>query len=279
MSSATACGTSSTRAGRRRRAVDLGLRDHIAVVTGGTRGIGRATCRALLAEGCHVAFCARDAREVEDAASALRAERAPGARVHGGIADVTVAGQIEAFIDAVASEFGGIHHLVANVGGTVGRGTLDATRDDWIRTFDLNVGHAIAALRAAVPHMQTPEECSAVVIASISGWKPGRNAHYGAAKAAEIFLAGALARELADRRIRINTVSPGSILFPGGGWDRFSRDQRERFDEFVRHQFPWGRLGTAQEVADVVAFVLSPRARWINGTNIPVDGAQNDPSA
>lgn len=259
--------------------MDLGLRDHAAAITGGTRGIGRAICRALLAEGCHVAFCARDPREVEEALTALRAEAASGARVYGAVADAIVPGQVERFVDAAASEFGGIHHLVANVGGTIGRGTLDITREDWIRTFDLNVGHAIAALRTALRHMRAPEECSAVIIASISGWKPGRNAHYGAAKAAEIFLAGALARELAERRIRVNTVSPGSILFPGGGWDRFRREQRERFDEFVRRQFPWGRLGTAEEVADVVAFVLSPRAKWINGADIPVDGAQNDPSA
>jgi 3-oxoacyl-[acyl-carrier protein] reductase len=199
--------------------------------------------------------------------------------VRGGVADVTVAGQLEKIIADTAAEFGEIHHLVANVGGMIRRDTLDATPEDWTRTFDLNVGHAVRAIRAAVPHMRMPEECSIVIIASVSGFKPGPYAQYGAAKAAEIFMAGAYARELASRRVRINTISPGSILFPGGGWDRFSREQAARFQAFVEREFPWGRLGTADEVADAVVFILSPRARWINGANIPVDGAQNNPSA
>jgi 3-oxoacyl-[acyl-carrier protein] reductase len=256
--------------------LDLGLTGHTAVVTGGTRGIGRAICETLMAEGCQVSLCARDRREVDETIAELGAG---AVRARGDVADVTVPGELERFIEATAGELGEIHHLVANVGGTVGQGSLDATAEDWARTFDLNVGHAVRAIRAAVPHMRTPEECSIVIISSVSGSKPGPRAQYGAAKAAEIFLAGALARDLAGRRIRINTVSPGSILFPGGGWDRFRRQQEARFEAFVQHQFPWHRLGAPQEVADVVAFVLSPRARWINGANIAVDGAQNNPTA
>jgi len=256
--------------------LDLGLAGHVALVTGGTRGIGKATCRALASEGCHIGFCARDPREVDETVAEFRAA---GARVLGGIADVTVPGALERVIDATAAEFGEIHHLVANVGGTVGQASLESTPEDWTRTFDLNVGHAVRAIRAAVPHMRAPNACSIVIISSISGWKPGPRAQYGAAKAAEIFMAGALARDLAPRRIRINTVSPGSILFPGGGWDRFRLQQSARYEAFVTRDFPWQRLGTAEEVADVVTFVLSERARWINGANIAVDGAQISPSA
>ena len=255
--------------------MDLGLRNHVAVVTGGTRGIGRAICRSLVAEGCHVSLCARDRREIDQTVAALSG---PNARVRGDVADVTVEGDLERVIEATAAEFGEIHHVVANVGGMIRRATLEATAEDWLRTFDLNVGHSIRAIRAALPHMRAREECSIVIIASVSGSKPGTHAQYGAAKAAEIFLAGSLARELASHRVRINTISPGSILFPGGGWDRFSREQGARFQAFVEREFPWQRLGTAEEVADVVAFVLSPRARWINGTNVAVDGAQNNPS-
>lgn len=256
--------------------MDLGLAGHVAIVTGGTRGIGRAICTTLISQGCDVSLCARDRVEVEETLAALNAGTA---RASGSVADVTIPGQLERFIEETAARAGHIHHLVANVGGTIGQGSLDASAEEWTRTFDLNAGHAIRAIRTVVPHMRTPEECSIVVISSISGSKPGPRAQYGAAKAAEIFLAQALARDLGPRRIRINAVSPGSILFPGGGWDRFRLQQAARFEEFVRQQFPWQRLGTVEEVADVVAFVLSPRARWINGTNIAVDGAQNYPSA
>ena len=188
--------------------------------------------------------------------------------------------KVERFIDESAGALGGLDLLVANVGGTVGaRGLLEQTADDWVRTFDLNLFHAVRAIRAAVPHMQARGGGSAVSIASISGWKPGPRAQYGAAKAGEIFLAGALAWELAEQHIRVNTVSPGSTLFPGGGWERFRSQNPERFAEFERREFPWGRLGRAEEIADVVAFVLSERASWINGANIPVDGAQGRPSA
>lgn len=256
--------------------MDLGLADRVAFVTGGTRGIGKAICRALAAEGCHVSFCARDPGAVEETAVELRRL---GTRIRGGVADVTAPGAVEPLIEATAAEFGEIHYLVANVGGTAGQTTLDATPEEWARTYEINVGHSIRAIRAAVPHMRTPTECSIVIISSISGLKPGPRAQYGAAKAAEIFAAAALARELAPRRIRVNAVSPGSILFPGGGWDRFAQQHPARFDAFVAQQLPWQRLGRPEEVADVVAFVLSARGRWINGANICVDGAQNNPSA
>jgi 3-oxoacyl-[acyl-carrier protein] reductase len=202
-----------------------------------------------------------------------------GVRAHGVVADVTAAGEVERFVDEAAAALGGVDLVVANVGGSSGRGLLASTPEDWLRTFDLNLFHAVRTIRAAVPHMQARGGGSAVSIASISGWKPAPTAQYGAAKAGEIFLASALAWDLAPHRIRVNTVSPGSIMFPGGGWERFRAQQPERFAEFERREFPWGRLGTPEEVADVVVFVLSERATWINGANIAVDGAQGRPSA
>ena len=118
---------------------------------------------------------------------------------------------------------------------------------------------------------------SVVIIASISGWKPGPRSQYGTAKASEIFLSGSLAWELGPHRIRVNTVSPGSTIFPGGGCERFKSQQPEVFGEFERNEFPWGRLAMPEEIANVVTFVLSDRASWINGANIPVDGGQGRP--
>jgi 3-oxoacyl-[acyl-carrier protein] reductase len=256
--------------------LDLGLTGKIALVTGGSRGIGRAIALRLATEGAHVGICGRTAATLE---STLAQLRATGVCAHGVVADVTSAGEAERFVDETAAALGGVDLLVANVGGSSGRGLLASTPADWMRTFELNLFHAVRSIRAAVPHMQARGGGSTVSISSISGWKPGPTAQYGAAKAGEIFLASALAWELASMRIRVNTVSPGSIMFPGGGWDRFRAREAERFAEFERREFPWGRLGTPEEVADVVAFVLSERGSWINGANIAVDGAQGRPSA
>jgi len=223
-----------------------------------------------------VGICGRTPETIQHTLAELSAHNVPA---HAVIADVTQAGEVERFVDEVAATLGGVDLAVANVGGASGGELIASSTEDWALTFDLNLFHAVRTIRASVPHMRSRGSGSAVTIASISGWKPAPRAQYGAAKAAEIFLAGALAWELAPHRIRVNTVSPGSIMFSGGGWDRFRATQPERFAEFERREFPWGRLGTAEEVADVVAFVLSERAAWINGANIPVDGAQGRPSA
>jgi 3-oxoacyl-[acyl-carrier protein] reductase len=265
--------------------VDLELRGKVGLVTGGSRGIGRAIAERLVAEGCHVAICGRTAETLDRAIGELRAAACADerggeeTRVHGVVADVTVPGEVERFVAEGAAALGGVDLLVANVGGSSGGELVDSTPEDWQRTFDLNLFHAVRAIRAAVPHMAARGGGSAVTISSISGWKPAPRAQYGAAKAAEIFLAGALAWELGSQRIRVNTVSPGSTLFPGGGWERFRDENPERFAEFAKREFPWGRLGAVGEIADVVVFVLSERARWINGAHIPVDGAQGRPNA
>ncbi|MEX5709520.1 SDR family oxidoreductase [Parafrankia sp. FMc6] len=256
--------------------MDLHLNGKVALVTGGSRGIGHAIAARLSTEGCRVGICGRDPDTLAEATAGLgRAE----SDVVGVIADVTRPGEVERFVDAAAEALGGVDLLVANVGGTVGGGLLDSTPEDWAQTFELNTGHAVRAIRTAVPHMQMNGGGAVVIVSSISASKPSPRAQYGAAKAAENYLASAFARELGPLNIRVNAVSPGSVLFPGGGWERYSRRHPNEFDEFVQRDFPARRLGTVDEVADVVTFLLSERASWVNGATIAVDGAQGRPSA
>jgi 3-oxoacyl-[acyl-carrier protein] reductase len=255
--------------------MDLELTGKRALVTGATRGIGRAIAERLAAEGSALAICARDGNEVERTAAELRRR---GVTVHAGAVDVTDAPGLEGFVAKAAGVLGGLDLLVANAGGSAGGERLDdAGAEDWRATFDLNVVHAAVAARAATPPMRAAGGGAMVFIASISGTRPQPRAQYAAAKAAEIHLAVSLARELGPDGIRVNALSPGSILFPGGGWDHRRRSDAEAFERWVDDEFPLGRLGRPEEVADVACFLLSARASWISGTNIVVDGAQNQP--
>lgn len=256
--------------------MDLGLKGRIALVTGSSRGIGRAIALSLAAEGCHLGMCARGAGPLATAAEAVRAL---GVRACACPADVKAAGQVEDFVGRSAAELGGVDILVANVGGSAGGALLESSDQDWLDTFEANLFHAVRAIRAAVPFMKQRGGGAVAIVSSISGWKPGPKTQYGSAKAAEIFLAGGLAWELGEANIRVNAVCPGSILFPGGGWERFGRDQPEQFARFQEREFPAKRLGTPEEVARVVSFLVSPQASWINGAMIPVDGAQGRPGA
>ena len=256
--------------------MELGLSGKMALVTGGSRGIGRATALTLAGEGCNVAICARG-QDTLDAALKELSEVSPNA--WGTTADVTNREDAERFVSEAAANLGGVDILVCNVGGSFGGAILEATDEDWMATFDLNLFHSVRTIRAAVPLMKERGGGSVVMVSSISGWKPGPGAQYGAAKASEIFLASSLALELAPFGIRVNTVSPGSIMFPGGGWDRYQQSNPEGMARFLEVDLPEHRLGTDQEVADVIAFLSSDRARWINGANIPVDGAQARPTA
>jgi len=256
--------------------VDLELAGKRVIVTGGTRGLGWAIAERLAREGCAVALCARDRAEVDARTNRLSAL---GVGAHGAVVDVADAAALERFIEHAADAFGGLDLLVANAGGHEGGPTLaDADPQAWRRTVDLNLIHAAVAARAAAPLMRDHGGGAIVFITSISGQRPQPSAQYATAKAAEIHLAACLGRELGPDGIRVNALSPGSILFEGGGWDRRRAADPERFQQWVREEFPLGRLGSPEEVADVACFLLSPRANWISGSNVVVDGAQNAPT-
>ncbi len=253
--------------------MDLRLKDKVALVTGGSRGIGLRIARAFADEGCHVGLCARSEPELREARQDL-ADR--GVRVLAVPADVLLPEDAARFVEECVSHLGGVDILVNNVGFNLGGDLLHSTDEEWRRVFEGNTFQAVRLTRLVVPHMRLRGGGAIINIASISGWEPqlAGTGQYGASKAATIFLTERLALELAHDHIRVNTVSPGSILFPGGGWDRVRQEKPDQFAAYVRDGFPMGRLGTPEEVADAVVFLASPRANWINGRHLPVDGLE-----
>jgi 3-oxoacyl-[acyl-carrier protein] reductase len=218
-------------------------------------------------------LCGRSPADLEAAAAELRGG---GTRLAARVADVTVADQAAAFVEQCARELGRIDILINNVGGLAPGLLLEASDEAWRRTFELNTFQMARLTRLVVPHLRRQGGGAVVNLASISGWHPqlAGYAQYGAAKAAVIFMTERLALELAQDHIRVNTVSPGSIIWDGGDWDAYRLANPEAFATYVRDGFPMGRLGSPEEVADVIVFMASPRANWINGRHIPVDGLE-----
>lgn len=254
--------------------MDLKLAGKIALVTGSSRGIGLATARAFATEGCRLMLAARSAEQLTFAASDLRAK---GAEVAARVADVGKPEDAVALVDAAVAAYRGVDILVNNVGGGGGGARVaDSTDDDWRGALERNLIQTVRMMRLALPHMKGRPGAAIINIASISGWSPqlAMSGQYGAAKAALIFDTERWALEFVPHGIRVNTVSPGSILVEGNGWDRYRLANPDYYADYVRYGFPMGRLGTAEEVADVIVFAASPRAHWINGRNIPVDGLE-----
>ncbi len=247
----------------------------MAIVTGSSRGLGLATATSLAVEGCRVGLCARGEARLRDAEREVAARAGDPTRVLAVAADLTRAEGVQEVVDRTVAAFGGLDILVNNVAVAGGAGLLDTPDSQWQDAIDQTLVPAIRASRLAVPHMQRRGGGVIVMIASIFGREAGGRMTYNAVKAAEISLAKSLARQLAGSNIRVNSVSPGSILFEGGSWWKRQQDDPEGIAAFVRQELPFGRFGTPEEVGDVVAFVCSPRASWISGTSIVVDGCQS----
>jgi 3-oxoacyl-[acyl-carrier protein] reductase len=251
--------------------MDLQLTGKRALVTGSSRGIGYSIAEALVAEGVRVALTARSAADVEAAANRLRARGGDVIALSG---DLTVAADVERVVGDTAAAFGGLDILINNVGGGMGGNTDEA----WDYTFNVNLNAAVRASRAAVPLMQDQKSGVIIIISSVSGWQVGGSPQYNAAKAAEIMYARSLAKDLGKDGIRVNALSPGSIMFEGGGWARRKERDPEGIATFIANDMPLGRFGTPEEIANVCVFLCSDRASLVTGANIAVDGCQLKPS-
>jgi 3-oxoacyl-[acyl-carrier protein] reductase len=252
--------------------MDLGLRGKHAIVTGASRGIGLAIARELAAEGCNLTIAARGQ---EGLAAAARELRVQGVAVATAAVDLSSAEGCQQVVERALEHTGTIDILVQNAGGSTGGGLFAASDAQWQAALDLNLLATVRLARLVVPHMRRQGGGRIITISSIFGREAGGRIEYNAAKAAEISATKAMARELAPDNILVNSVAPGSILFPGGGWDRRRQADPEGIAAFVRQEMPLGRFGRPEEIAAIVVFLASERASLVSGACINVDGAQS----
>ena len=257
--------------------MDLGIKGKCTLVTGGSHGIGRAIALALAEESCNVAICARNKERVEQTVAELKAK---GIDSIGISADVLIPEDIDRVMKTVIDAWGTIHILVNNVGGggRWGSDIVEETSESvWLDVYSKNALAAIRFTMKAIPFMRKQKWGRVVTISSTCGREGGGRPWFSMAKTAEISLMKTLAMNpaLARDDITFNSVAPGAISIPDTGWEEEQTQNPEKFQKLVDSQFPLGRLGTPEEVANVVAFICSEKASLVNGASILVDGGES----
>jgi 3-oxoacyl-[acyl-carrier protein] reductase len=246
--------------------MDLGLKGLKAIVSGSTKGIGRAIAETLAAEGAHVAICARQATEVDETVTVLRRH---GITAVGRALDVRDAAALQAWVTAAAQELGGLDIVIANVSALA----ISNDEDSWYKEFEVDLMHTVRMVNAALPYLSQSVHAAIVTVSSVSGREVDFAAGpYGTFKAALIHYTQGLAYQWAGKGIRANTISPGNTYFPGGVWEQIEHGNPQFFKEALALN-PTGRMGTPQEMANAAVFLASPAASFVTGTNLVVDGA------
>ena len=246
--------------------MDLGLKGLNALVTGGSKGIGRRAADIFADEGANIAVCARNKTEVDEAAAALGRK---GVKSFGQAVDVGDKAQLEGWIAASAKALGGIDILVANVSALA----VDQSEEAWQKQFQVDMLHTVRAVNAALPFLEKSKAPAVVIVSSVSGREVDfTGPAYGAFKAALIHYAQRMAFELAPKMIRVNAVSPGNTYFAGGVWEHIEKNIPDLFAKALALN-PTGRMATPEEIGRGIVFLASPASSFTTGTNLVIDGA------
>lgn len=254
--------------------MDLALKGKIAMITGGSRGLGRQIAEAMAREGCKISICARDSKQLEAAVNELAAQ---GYHAHGTQADVTREEDATRFYQESVATLGDPDILVNNVGGRRGSVVFEETTLEQFREgLEVNLISAVRLTAMVLPHMKAQQWGRIINISSIYGREHGGSIDYMTGKAGLIAFSKHLALQLAPHGVLVNCVAPGSIDFPGSSWDRFQKTQPpEVVNEFVARNLPMGRFGWPEPIGAMVAFLASDQANLITGACINVDGGQS----